>query len=108
MAKDVEKVSPPPVSPQSVPSKFDGFSKHTHTHDLGVCAHATPAAVADFACRLQIRVVDDTEIPGAAFSFQNQYAQLKMPVSIIAGKDDRLIDIDPQSRRLHDDISQIQ
>jgi pimeloyl-ACP methyl ester carboxylesterase len=41
-----------------------------------------------------------------AFSLQNQYANLKMPVSIIAGEEDRLIDIDEQSRRLHVNVAQ--
>ena len=31
---------------------------------------------------------------------------LKMPVSIIAGEEDRLIDTDTQSHRLHGDIAQ--
>ena len=41
-----------------------------------------------------------------AFHLRNQYADLKMPVVIIAGDQDRLIDIDTQSARLHADVSQ--
>ena len=41
-----------------------------------------------------------------AFHFEDKYADLKMPVVIIAGEDDRLIDIDKQSARLHSDVSQ--
>src|SRR5215213_7177772 len=41
-----------------------------------------------------------------AFKFRNQYADLKMPVVIIAGEQDRLIDIDTQSARLHSEIPQ--
>jgi pimeloyl-ACP methyl ester carboxylesterase len=41
-----------------------------------------------------------------SFEFKEQYADLKMPVSIIAGEKDRLIDIDEQSRRLHADVAQ--
>jgi pimeloyl-ACP methyl ester carboxylesterase len=41
-----------------------------------------------------------------AFKFQDQYAELKMPVSIVAGEDDRLIDIDGQSSRLHATVVQ--
>jgi pimeloyl-ACP methyl ester carboxylesterase len=41
-----------------------------------------------------------------AFEFKDKYAELKMPVSIIAGEEDRLIDIDEQSYRLHGDIAQ--
>jgi pimeloyl-ACP methyl ester carboxylesterase len=76
--------------PQSVPSKFDGFPKEMAMRPSQIRASAAESAL----------MIPD------AFSFQNQYAQLKMPVSIIAGEDDRLIDIDPQSSRLHDDISQ--
>jgi pimeloyl-ACP methyl ester carboxylesterase len=43
-------------------------------------------------------------IPDAA-QFRNRYCELKMPVVIIAGEDDRLIDIDEQSARLHGDVS---
>jgi pimeloyl-ACP methyl ester carboxylesterase len=41
-----------------------------------------------------------------AFHFRNQYASLKMPVVIIAGEEDRLINIDKQSARLHSDVLQ--
>ena len=41
-----------------------------------------------------------------AFHFEDKYAELKMPVVIIAGEDDRLIDVDKQSARLHSDVSQ--
>ena len=40
-----------------------------------------------------------------AFHFDDKYADLKMPVVIIAGEDDRLIDI-KQSARLHSDVPQ--
>ena len=35
-----------------------------------------------------------------------QYEDLKMPVVIIAGDEDKLIDVDSQSARLHADVSQ--
>ena len=41
----------------------------------------------------------------AAFSGSKTYAELKMPTVIIAGQDDRLIDI-KQSVRLHGEIKQ--
>ena len=41
-----------------------------------------------------------------AFHFRDQYANLSMPVAIIAGEEDRLIDIDKQSARLHSEVSQ--
>jgi pimeloyl-ACP methyl ester carboxylesterase len=42
----------------------------------------------------------------AAFASHNDYAALKMPVAIIAGEDDKLVDTDKQSVRLHRDIPQ--
>jgi pimeloyl-ACP methyl ester carboxylesterase len=41
-----------------------------------------------------------------AFNLRNQYADLKMPVVIIAGEQDRMVDIDKQSARLHSGVSQ--
>jgi pimeloyl-ACP methyl ester carboxylesterase len=41
-----------------------------------------------------------------ALLLRNQYADLQMPVLIIAGDQDRLIDIDTQSARLHSDVRQ--
>jgi pimeloyl-ACP methyl ester carboxylesterase len=41
-----------------------------------------------------------------AFMLRTRYADLKMPVVIIAGERDKLIDIDTQSARLHSDVSQ--
>ena len=41
-----------------------------------------------------------------AFALRSRYADLKMPVVIIAGEEDRLIDIDKQSARLHRDTAQ--
>jgi pimeloyl-ACP methyl ester carboxylesterase len=39
-----------------------------------------------------------------AFAARDAYPGLEMPVVIIAGEEDRLIDIDRQSARIHDDI----
>jgi pimeloyl-ACP methyl ester carboxylesterase len=41
-----------------------------------------------------------------AFKLRHQYPDLKMAVVIVAGEQDRLIDIDAQSGRLHSDIPQ--
>jgi pimeloyl-ACP methyl ester carboxylesterase len=43
-------------------------------------------------------------IPDAMTS-QGRYGELKMPVAIIAGEQDKLIDTDTQSARLHSEIS---
>jgi pimeloyl-ACP methyl ester carboxylesterase len=40
-----------------------------------------------------------------AFAMRGEYASLKMPLVIIAGDDDRLIDTDDQSARLHEDVT---
>jgi pimeloyl-ACP methyl ester carboxylesterase len=42
----------------------------------------------------------------AAHAFNGEYETLKMPLVIIAGEGDRLIDIDEQSGRLHDQVTQ--
>jgi pimeloyl-ACP methyl ester carboxylesterase len=76
--------------PPSVPDKFDGFPKEMALRPSQIRASAAESAL----------MIPD------AFHFRDQYANLKMPVVIIAGEDDRLIDIDKQSARLHSDVSQ--
>src|SRR6476620_11226646 len=76
--------------PQSVPSKFAGFPKEMAVRPSQIRASAAESALM---------------IPGA-LDLQDQYASLKMPVSIIAGDEDRLIDTDTQSHRLHRNIVQ--
>ena len=41
-----------------------------------------------------------------AFHFHDRYAELKMPAVIIAGENDRIVDVETQSARLHDDVKQ--
>jgi pimeloyl-ACP methyl ester carboxylesterase len=41
-----------------------------------------------------------------AFHLSDEYANLKMPIVIVAGDEDRLGDIDAQSSRLHSDVPQ--
>ena len=41
-----------------------------------------------------------------AFYYRDEYANLKMPLVIVAGNEDRLVDIDAQSARLHRDVPQ--
>ena len=76
--------------PRSVPKKFDGFPKEMAVRPSQIRASAAESAL----------MIPD------AFNFQDKYASLKMPVSIIAGEEDRLIDIDEQSGRLHADVVQ--
>jgi pimeloyl-ACP methyl ester carboxylesterase len=47
-----------------------------------------------------------TRNPVCGTGTRDDYANLKMPVAIVAGNEDRLIDTDAQSARLHRDIAQ--
>ncbi|MBR0984239.1 MULTISPECIES: alpha/beta fold hydrolase [Bradyrhizobium] len=74
--------------PRSVPQKFDGFPK-----SLAVRPSQLRAAAAEAALM----------VPAAMLSAKT-YGELAMPVTILAGEQDRLIDIDEQSGRLHEEI----
>ena len=76
--------------PRSVPEKFEGFPKEMAVR---------PSQIRASAAELALMIPD-------AFQFRDQYANLKMPVVIVAGEEDRLVDIDTQSERLHRDVSQ--
>ncbi|MBM3604840.1 MAG: alpha/beta hydrolase [Alphaproteobacteria bacterium] len=75
--------------PAPVPAKFNGFPKEMAVRPSQIRAEAEESALL---------------IPFAAASSQI-YAALTMPVVIVAGTGDRLIDPADQSRRLHDAIS---
>ena len=49
---------------------------------------------------------EDRGLVPDAFQFRDEYANLKMPVVIVAGNEDRLIDTDAQSERLHRELTQ--
>lgn len=76
--------------PRSVPKKFAGFPKEMALRPSQIRASAAESAL----------MIPD------AFQFRDDYADLKMPVAIVAGEEDRLVDIDAQSKRLHDDVPQ--
>jgi pimeloyl-ACP methyl ester carboxylesterase len=76
--------------PRSVPKKFQAFPKEMALRPSQIRASAAESAM----------MIPD------AFKLRNQYADLKMPVVIIAGEQDRLVDTDTQSARLHSAISQ--
>ena len=76
--------------PKPVPRKFKGFPKEMALRPSQIRASAEESAL----------MIPD------AFRFRGRYAELKMPVVIIAGEQDRLIDINKQSARLHGDIPQ--
>lgn len=74
--------------PKSVPPKFSGFPKSLAVRPSQLRAGSAEAALM---------------VPAAILSSKT-YGELAMPVFILAGEDDRLIDIDEQSGRLHDEI----
>ncbi len=76
-------------APASVPEKFeDGFPKEMTFRPSQIGASAAESALM---------------IPGA-FAARGYYAELKMPVVILAGEEDRLIDVEKQSARLHSEL----
>jgi pimeloyl-ACP methyl ester carboxylesterase len=74
--------------PKSMPKKFEAFPKAMAVRPSQIHASAEESALM---------------IPNA-IATSGEYGNLKMPVIIIAGVDDRLIDIDQQSGRLHDEV----
>jgi pimeloyl-ACP methyl ester carboxylesterase len=76
--------------PAAVPEKFDGFPKAMAVRPSQIRASSAEAALM---------------IP-AAFQAAKFYDELTLPVVIIAGEEDRLIDINEQSGRLHSELKQ--
>ena len=76
--------------PRHVPVKFNAFPREMALRPSQIRASAAESAL----------MIPD------AFRLRNKYADLKMPVVIIAGEQDKLVDIDTQSARLHSDVSQ--
>lgn len=76
--------------PRSVPQKFDGFPKEMALRPSQIRASAAESAL----------MIPD------AFQIRDEYANLTMPMVIVAGEEDRLVDIDTQSERLHRDVPQ--
>jgi pimeloyl-ACP methyl ester carboxylesterase len=76
--------------PSQVPKKFGGFPKEMALRPSQIRASAAESALM---------------IPSVLAS-PKDYARLTMPVALIAGEGDRLIDIDKQSARLHREITQ--
>lgn len=76
--------------PAPVPTKFKGFPKEMAVRPSQILAAAAESGL----------------LVPMAHAASGNYPKLKMPVVILAGVDDRLIDIIDQSGRLHDAISQ--
>ena len=75
--------------PKSVPNKFQAFPKEMALRPSQIRASAAEAAL----------------LISGAFKQRGKYRDLQMPVVIIAGEDDKLIDTDSQSARLHAELS---
>jgi pimeloyl-ACP methyl ester carboxylesterase len=75
--------------PRHAPAKFKAFPKEMAVRPSQIRASAAESGL----------MIPD------AFKLRNKYADLAMPIVIIAGEQDRLIDIDAQSGRLHSEIS---
>lgn len=71
--------------PRKTPAKFAGFPREMAVRPSQIRASAAESGL----------MIPD------ALAAQGTYARLSMPVGIIAGEDDRLVDIDSQSARLH-------
>ena len=76
--------------PQSVPEKFERFPKEMAFRPWQLRASAAESAL----------MIPD------AYATRAQYGQLKMPVVIVAGTEDRMIDIEDQSAQLHKQVPQ--
>jgi pimeloyl-ACP methyl ester carboxylesterase len=73
--------------PRSVPTKFRAFPKEMALRPSQIRASAAALMIPD------------------TFMLRGRYANPKVPVVIIAGEDDELIDINSQSARLLSDVS---
>ena len=73
-----------------MPKKFEGFPKGMALRPSQIRASAAESAL----------MIPD------AFQYRDKYANLKMPLVIVAGDEDRLVDIDAQSAQLHRDVPQ--
>jgi pimeloyl-ACP methyl ester carboxylesterase len=78
------------LGPRSVPKKFGGFPKEMALRPSQIRASAAESA---------LMILD-------AFHYRDKYANLKMPVVTLAGDEDRLVDADTQSTRLHCELPQ--
>jgi pimeloyl-ACP methyl ester carboxylesterase len=75
-------------SPQHEPAKFEAFPKEMTFRPSQVRAAAAESALM---------------IP-AAYSASQRYHELEMPLVIVAGEEDQIVDTDKQSARLHNEV----
>lgn len=56
--------------------------------------------------QLKAVATDTVSMPFNAFELSSRYSELKLPVAIFAGDQDKIVDTDAQSKRLHEAIPQ--
>jgi pimeloyl-ACP methyl ester carboxylesterase len=76
--------------PSPTPAKFDGFPVEMALRPSTLRASAAESAL----------MIPD------AFAAHGHYAEIKMPVAIVAGEADKIVDVARQSARLHDELPQ--
>jgi pimeloyl-ACP methyl ester carboxylesterase len=77
-------------APAPIPARFARFP---------IALSLRPSQVRASAAESALMIPD-------AFALQSHYSELKMPVVIVAGRDDKLVTTERQSARLHADIPQ--
>ena len=75
--------------PAKMPAKFEAFPKEMALRPSQIRASAAETAL----------IIPD------AFALRGKYADLKMPIVIIAGEQDRIVDTEAQSARLHEELT---
>ena len=75
--------------PAKMPAKFEAFPKEMALRPSQIRASAAETAL----------MIPD------AFALRGKYADLKMPIVIIAGEQDRIVDTEAQSARLHAELT---
>ncbi len=67
---------------------------------------AYPVGLASRPSQLKALATDTVSMPFSAFALSSRYNELKLPVAIFAGEQDKIVDTDAQSKRLHEAIPQ--
>ena len=75
--------------PAKMPAKFEAFPKEMALRPSQIRASAAETAL----------MIPD------AFALRGKYTELKMPVMIIAGEQDRIVNTEAQSARLHEELT---
>ncbi|HEV7441281.1 MAG TPA: alpha/beta hydrolase [Steroidobacteraceae bacterium] len=65
-----------------------------------------PSSMAMRPSQLRASAEESALMVPDAMVLQRQYSELRMPVAVVAGTGDKMVDVDAQSRRLHGEIRQ--